>query len=310
MLIDVDGFKDVNDRIGHLAGDAVLAEIAARLRAVVRSADIACRIGGDEFGVIMAESNLRDAQQLSERVQATVAARPIGQAGRLAVVGRDDGAAVGRLAGHAVRAGGRGAVPGEGGAPRAGLARPARAPQPAERERAGEPPRPRRRHRRRRASVAPTVLVRPAVGAHAVARRLRHPSARGARRGVRLTQQERGATRPARRPRQLQATTHPQRVRAARPGTSARPRRSPAESPGLRLVERRVDLRYLLGLARLVRDAAVVDAGLAAEREVDAGEAVTVGADLLERREQRRRARSRRRRTRRRRARCRSRGSA
>jgi diguanylate cyclase (GGDEF)-like protein len=85
IVFDVDDFKAVNDRIGHLAGDSVLADVAERVRSVVRSADVACRIGGDEFAVIMPESSVVDAQQLSERLQATVAARPIVQAGRLDV---------------------------------------------------------------------------------------------------------------------------------------------------------------------------------------------------------------------------------
>jgi diguanylate cyclase (GGDEF)-like protein len=83
IVCDVDDFKSVNDRAGHLSGDAALAEVAERLRSVVRSADIACRIGGDEFAVIMPESSVVDAHQLSERLQAVVAARPVVLAGRL-----------------------------------------------------------------------------------------------------------------------------------------------------------------------------------------------------------------------------------
>jgi diguanylate cyclase (GGDEF)-like protein len=85
IVFDVDDFKSVNDRVGHLAGDAVLAEVAERVRSVVRSADVACRIGGDEFAVILPESSLLDGQQLSERLQTTVAGRPIAHVGRLDV---------------------------------------------------------------------------------------------------------------------------------------------------------------------------------------------------------------------------------
>ena len=53
VVVDIDDFKSVNDRIGHLAGDDVLALVAERLRSVVRGADVACRIGGDEFAVIL-----------------------------------------------------------------------------------------------------------------------------------------------------------------------------------------------------------------------------------------------------------------
>ena len=55
MIVDIDDFKEINDRIGHLAGDAVLAEVADRIREVVRRADIPCRVGGDEFAVIVPE---------------------------------------------------------------------------------------------------------------------------------------------------------------------------------------------------------------------------------------------------------------
>ena len=83
IVFDLDDFKDVNDRIGHLAADAVLAEAAERVRDVVRSADIACRVGGDEFAVILPESGLQDAQRLYARIQGIVSDRPIGGAGRL-----------------------------------------------------------------------------------------------------------------------------------------------------------------------------------------------------------------------------------
>src|SRR5512133_619169 len=83
VVLDLDDFKAINDRIGHLTGDAVIAESAERVRDVVRTADIACRVGGDEFAVILPESTLADADQLYRRLQAAVSARPIGQAGRL-----------------------------------------------------------------------------------------------------------------------------------------------------------------------------------------------------------------------------------
>jgi len=83
IVFDLDDFKEVNDRIGHLAGDSVLADAAERVRDVVRSADIACRVGGDEFAVILPESALTDADQLYRRIQAAVSARPIAQVGKL-----------------------------------------------------------------------------------------------------------------------------------------------------------------------------------------------------------------------------------
>src|SRR3954469_12790292 len=70
IVLDLDDFKAINDRIGHLSGDAVLAETAERVRDVVRSADIACRVGGDEFAVILPESSTADADQLYHRLRA------------------------------------------------------------------------------------------------------------------------------------------------------------------------------------------------------------------------------------------------
>jgi diguanylate cyclase (GGDEF)-like protein len=83
IVFDLDDFKDVNDGIGHLAGDAVLAEAASRMKDVVRTADVPCRVGGDEFAVIMPESTLEDAEQLFARIQTAISNRAIGQAGRL-----------------------------------------------------------------------------------------------------------------------------------------------------------------------------------------------------------------------------------
>jgi len=83
IVFDLDEFKGINDRIGHLAGDAVLAEAAERVRDVVRSADVACRVGGDEFAVILPESTLSDADQLYARLRTALSSKPVGQAGPL-----------------------------------------------------------------------------------------------------------------------------------------------------------------------------------------------------------------------------------
>jgi len=83
IVLDLDDFKTVNDRVGHLAGDAVLAEAAERLLTVVRTADIPCRVGGDEFGIVLPESTGRDAELLADRIAQAIGERPITGAGTL-----------------------------------------------------------------------------------------------------------------------------------------------------------------------------------------------------------------------------------
>jgi diguanylate cyclase (GGDEF)-like protein len=85
IVLDIDDFKAINDRIGHLAGDGVLAETADRVREAVRSADVACRVGGDEFAVILPESTTDDADQLYHRLRGAISSRPVAHAGRLFV---------------------------------------------------------------------------------------------------------------------------------------------------------------------------------------------------------------------------------
>jgi diguanylate cyclase (GGDEF)-like protein len=85
IVFDLDDFKEINDRLGHLAGDTVLGQVGERVRGVVRSSDIACRVGGDEFGVILPESTLEDAEGLCERLKSHMTLQPIPQAGRLQI---------------------------------------------------------------------------------------------------------------------------------------------------------------------------------------------------------------------------------
>ena len=76
MLVDIDHFKQVNDRHGHPAGDAVLREIAERAVHQVRSVDLVGRLGGEEFVVVMPETNLGGAVVVAERLRAAVAEEP------------------------------------------------------------------------------------------------------------------------------------------------------------------------------------------------------------------------------------------
>lgn len=75
MLIDMDFFKSVNDNHGHDVGDAVLREFAERLKRNIRGVDLACRFGGEEFVVLMPDTDYRQAQSVAERVRMAVAER-------------------------------------------------------------------------------------------------------------------------------------------------------------------------------------------------------------------------------------------
>jgi two-component system, cell cycle response regulator len=75
MLIDMDFFKSVNDTHGHDVGDAVLREFADRLRRNIRGVDLACRFGGEEFVVLMPDTDFRQAQGVAERVRMSVSER-------------------------------------------------------------------------------------------------------------------------------------------------------------------------------------------------------------------------------------------
>lgn len=73
FLIDLDHFKDVNDRYGHLVGDAILQQIAARLREAVRSTDLVARYGGEEFAVVLPHTDARGARELAEKIRRRIA---------------------------------------------------------------------------------------------------------------------------------------------------------------------------------------------------------------------------------------------
>lgn len=73
--IDVDGFKSVNDTLGHYQGDAVLRLVARTLRSELRSVDVIGRLGGDEFAILMPETGLRSAPIVLNRLTAAVTER-------------------------------------------------------------------------------------------------------------------------------------------------------------------------------------------------------------------------------------------
>jgi two-component system, cell cycle response regulator len=76
LMFDIDHFKKVNDTHGHPAGDEVLRELAARAVNSVRSVDLVARLGGEEFIVVMPETDLAIATQVAERLRAAVSREP------------------------------------------------------------------------------------------------------------------------------------------------------------------------------------------------------------------------------------------
>lgn len=74
ILFDVDDFKGINDQRGHMVGDAVLKEIAARATGSIRKSDILARWGGDEFTILLPDTDLEEAQKLAERVRSSLLA--------------------------------------------------------------------------------------------------------------------------------------------------------------------------------------------------------------------------------------------
>ncbi|ROO51293.1 diguanylate cyclase (GGDEF)-like protein [Micromonospora sp. Llam0] len=77
LVLDLDRFKDINDTYGHAAGDSVLVEFARRIRAEIREVDLAFRQGGEEFVVLLPETDVRGAATVAERLCAAIRDRPI-----------------------------------------------------------------------------------------------------------------------------------------------------------------------------------------------------------------------------------------
>jgi two-component system, cell cycle response regulator len=77
LMIDVDHFKDINDRFGHLAGDEALKEVARRAEAEIRAGDTGARFGGDEFAILLAGAEIVHAVKLAERIHVSVGSSPI-----------------------------------------------------------------------------------------------------------------------------------------------------------------------------------------------------------------------------------------
>jgi len=77
LMIDVDHFKRINDQYGHLAGDAVLREVAQRIDAEMRLSDTGARFGGDEFAMVLSHASMSDGEKVAARVLRAVREQPI-----------------------------------------------------------------------------------------------------------------------------------------------------------------------------------------------------------------------------------------
>lgn len=73
ILIDIDFFKHINDTYGHDAGDIILREVSDIMKSQLRTTDILCRVGGEEFIVLCKRANQKDALEIAEKIRATVA---------------------------------------------------------------------------------------------------------------------------------------------------------------------------------------------------------------------------------------------
>ncbi|MCG8684636.1 MAG: GGDEF domain-containing protein, partial [Desulfobacterales bacterium] len=72
LLLDIDFFKKINDTYGHAAGDQVLKQFVASIEPALRNSDIFCRIGGEEFSILLVETDLKLAKNIAERIRALV----------------------------------------------------------------------------------------------------------------------------------------------------------------------------------------------------------------------------------------------
>jgi diguanylate cyclase (GGDEF)-like protein len=81
IMFDLDHFKDINDRYGHLCGDAVLNAVGKRMKEVLRGSDLKCRYGGEEFLVLLPETPLHGARRVADTLRREIAERPVAWAG-------------------------------------------------------------------------------------------------------------------------------------------------------------------------------------------------------------------------------------
>lgn len=87
LYLDLDGFKGVNDRLGHAAGDAALVHVAELMLANLRESDAVGRLGGDEFGLLMLNAGLDEGREKARRLAAALEAEPFVWEGESAGLG-------------------------------------------------------------------------------------------------------------------------------------------------------------------------------------------------------------------------------
>jgi diguanylate cyclase (GGDEF)-like protein len=73
LVMDLDGFKEINDRLGHEAGDEVLVALAPRIKQGIRESDLACRMGGDEFAVVLMNCGVEEAVGVAVKITDAIA---------------------------------------------------------------------------------------------------------------------------------------------------------------------------------------------------------------------------------------------
>lgn len=93
IYLDLNGFKEVNDRFGHANGDRLLVEVAQRLRDCVRANDVVSRFGGDEFVILLRDAKPDEVEAIKQRIVDALS-RPIPVAGELVTIGASTGSAL------------------------------------------------------------------------------------------------------------------------------------------------------------------------------------------------------------------------
>ncbi len=76
LMIDIDHFKEINDQVGHLSGDEVICQVARLCQQQTRSSDYIGRLGGEEFGVVLSNTNAINAYEIAERIRSAIAQTP------------------------------------------------------------------------------------------------------------------------------------------------------------------------------------------------------------------------------------------